>query len=381
MNKFILLSFLLTVLAANTDATVAPFSCYYTTPGKGSSEPPVLSAPNCVTACYRVTATGGIPLGKNVVGSNNPANSINGVITTLVSTAGNNLASGGDQKTHVIGVGVPSQIGVQPHGTTGATTNGVASLGNIGIITLPQETSENGLKDFVLNDRGCLPILALQTTPQNAVVRASDDSNQIPYTIGRTCTAADYDAAIGKCGTLVTCSFGADKAGCLIGSAKTVAAGAVAGNGRNDPSGTSGTVVVTLPGAAAASGTTHVRQQLPTVSGAGVSSGGIPLQLAYNPIIGGAAASATAVSDPIQVPKGIAASNELSWPNLLANSQVNQAALDLAAVTVLFCVTSGVCCTSNACNTIPVVTTKSSSTSLNNNIIIILMSIICSMSF
>lgn len=358
---------MLTVLAAITDATVAPFSCWYTAQGAGTTAAPVLSAPNCVTACYRVTATGGIPLGKNVVGSNNPATSINGVITTLVSTDGNGLDSGANQKTNVFGVGVPSQIGVAAHGTSGATTNGVASLGNIGIITLPQETANNGLKDFVLNDRGCLPILALQTTPQDAVIRASGDSNQIPYTIGRTCINANYDAATGRCGTLSTCNFGTTTSGCLIGSAKT---GAAAVNGRNDPSGTSGTVVVTL---GASTGTTHVRQQLPTDS-----FGGIPLQLAYNPIIGGGAAD-----NAIAIPTGaaLAAANPLSWPNLLANSQVNQAALDLAAVTVLFCVTSGVCCTTNACNTIPVVTTKSSSTSLNNNIIIILMSIICSMSF
>jgi len=314
-----------------------------------------------------VTATGGIPLGRNVAGSLNPANSINGVITTLVSTTGSNLGTGANQKTNVIGVGVPSQIGVQPHGNSPGTTElGVASLGNIGIITLPQETANNGLKDFVLNDRGCLPILALQTTPQDAVIRADTDSNRIAYTIGRTCTGLN-NPATGQCATLPTCNFGTTTSGCLIGSVK--AAGAVDGNGRNDPSATSGTAVVTL--GLTATATTHVRQQPPTTEG----NGGIPLQLAYNPIIG-TAASATG---PIKIPEGV--TNELNWPNLLANSQVNQAALDLAAVTTLFCVTSGVCCTSNACNTIPVVTTKSSSTSLNNNIIIILMSIICSMSF
>jgi len=375
MNKFILLSFLLTVLAANTDATVTPFSCYYTAQGAGTTAAAILSAPNCVTACYRVTAAGGIPLGKNN-NLNNPANSINGVITTLVSTAANTLDTAANQKTNAIGVGVPSQIGVLPNtvttpaaGVPGSTAAGVASLGNIGIITLPAEgITTNGLKDFVLNDRGCLPILALQTTPQNAVIRASGDSNAVAYTIGRTCTA-NHDPATGRCTTLSSCTFGPGADGCLVGSAKLEsAAGVVLNNGRNDPSATSGTAVVTLPGAAA-TGTTHVKQQIPTDE----RTGGIPLQLAYNPIIGGAAAD-----NAITVPAGAAA---LSWPNLLANSQVNQAALDLAAVTVLFCVTSGVCCTSNACNTIPVVTTKSSSTSLNNNIIIILMSIICSMSF
>jgi len=364
MNKFILLSFLLTVLAANTDATVAPFSCYYTTPGKGSSEPPALSAQNCVTACYRVTATGGIPTGANDATNKNPSNSINGVINTLVGSGDINAVA--DQRTKVIGVGIQSKVGVKPNGAApGSTELGVATLGNIGIITLPAEGTA-GLKDFVLNDRGCLPIPALPPTPQAQALDTTGTSNQAGFTIGRTCTGT-LNAVTGICSGVSTCSFGStDATGCLSGLAQ-VSGDSLLGTiiGKNTAARTSGSDAI--------SETTHIKQQIPIAS----SFSGAPLQLAYNPIIGTAPSGGVGKAIAIPAPELAA----LQFPNILANAQVNQVALDLQAVTVLFCVTSGVCCTSNACNTIPVVTTKSSSTSLNNNIIIILMSIICSMSF
>jgi len=311
-----------------------------------------------------VTATGGIPTGGNT-GTLMAANSINGVITTLVGKI--DITGLAAQKSSVTGVGIQSKIGVKPNTASTGTELGVQTLGNIGIITLPAATPGNGLNDFVLNDRGCLPILALQTAPAKNVIRPLDaDSNSAAYTIGGTCSVAVSDVGVCLVANVIPCTFGASTAGCLTGlaGASFTPTDPPEALGKNTASATSGTAQILT------TGTTHVKQQKPTTA----STGGAPLQLAYNPIIGTTGSAAGAIS----VPTG---SSDLSWANLLANSQVNQAALDLAAVTVLFCVTSGVCCTTNACNTIPVVTTKSSSTSLNNNIIIILMSIICSMSF
>jgi len=239
-----------------------------------------------------VTATGGIPTGANNGNAANvmAANSINGVITTVTSgTVAGAFAdprTGEDQRIKVTGVGIQTKIGVQPHTTApleGKTELGVRSLGNIGIITLPTQSDANGLKDFVLNDRGCLPILALPPAPQDATARsntAATDSNRAAYTIGRTCTVA-LDAATGSCAGLATCSFASGVFGCLSGLAGAAFSTIT---GQNAAPGTSGTAQILT------TGTTHIKQQQPTDS-----FGGVPLQLAYNPIIGPTSAAGAIV--------------------------------------------------------------------------------------
>jgi len=132
----------------------------------------------------------------------------------------------------------------------------VTGVGFIGIITLPAEgNTGNGLKDFKLNDKGCLPILALQTAAANGAIGDAGAgplaSISIAYSIGRTCASV---SANGQCTQPATFTFGISTDGCLSGMAGGSGFNAAI-KGETTLSETSGTAQ-TLN-----TGTTHIKQK------------------------------------------------------------------------------------------------------------------------
>jgi len=331
MNKLILLVFLLCSLVITIKATVTPFSCFYTAQGKGSIQPgvtPANSASNCVTACYRLTSA--IKLGTGLALSS-AANSINSVIHTYISTPSNTGTQAQQASALNSAFTSTNAKNALPVNT------GILNMGHIGILpfvtTAAQDiyvpTLSAAMDDFVAGDKGCLPILNMKTAPQaNSILNAP----------------ANTDNTIASSNGLAWTITGTSGGSQIIGSGTTAAVG-VAGD--------------------ASVNRLHLAQ---TTS--------LPLQLAYNPFLAAtvkssAGADNTGITAPALVP--IATTYH---PNLLINAQINQVALDMAAIVTLFCVTNGVCCTTNNCNIDPAIAKTSIATQTSSNFIYIIISII-----
>lgn len=368
MNKFILLDFLLTVLVANTNSTVTPFSCYYTAQGDGPYQPggtPANSAQNCVTACYRLTT--GVKLGSGLA-LNAASNSINSVIHSYIATGVTANTAGQSQGASSFN---------SPFTSTNAfnalpSKIGLTNMGHIGILPFVSTTAEPGanaqysptfaaantlMKDFVRGDKGCLPILNLATVPATGVYNGGTAGSTEPI----------VNSNINNKWRITPTELLTNTDQRIIGTATSNSDGLKAG---------------ILSG-----GTTQAPQHVAqTISK--------PLQLAYNVFsaaVGGVANAATVTcsalgpvgtngyciaSTAVNAPLlDLATANNYA-PNQLANSQINQVALDMAAIVALFCVSNGVCCIPTsptvACNADPAdPVTKSGATQINLNTIVL----------
>ncbi len=237
--------------------------------------------------------------------------------------------------------------------------------------------------DFVAGDKGCLPILNLATVPQdvtavkNGILAANSvggstepivSSNLQPWQIfGTTSLASSLTSSSGRIlggqNININGATGSGISVSITGNTKSV--------------GTASDTVYQQP--------LHVAQQIaPNI---------LPLQLAYNVFAAatGTKAAGAALDCSLSDSLGDICNNQNVMnaplvgpntynPNLLANSQVNQVALDMAAIVQLFCITNGVCCIPTSptvpCNADPKELAKSSTNQIIFNINFLLLSIV-----